>query len=413
MTSPTVLTAATCLGCGCTCDDIDLTVSDAKIVAAERACELGVQWFGDGSTTSRALVSGAEVEVDVALDHAASVLLLAARRRVLLAADVSCETYREAIACADLLRARVDLVSRASATTAIAIQEHGIATATLGEIRNRGDVIVFWGVNPMERFPRFLSRYAPQPVGTHVTGGRASRTVIAVDVDSATGPADVDVRVSMTQAAELDTLIALTASMDSGSDRAPSTWKVAAELAGLFRRGKYIVIIADASAAANKTSPRLHRLLELSRALNRSGRGALTMLRDGGNLCGAESVLTRQSGYPGGIEFASGVPRYRPHSSPPNDATLWVGSARRPTDDVLATIDAAATVAIGPALSDSAFRSAAVVIDSGTAGIHSAGSALRMDDVPVPLKQAVAGPPDAAELCRGLRLRLRTALGRA
>jgi formylmethanofuran dehydrogenase subunit B len=39
-----------------------------------------------------------------------------------------------------------------------------------------------------------------------------------------------------------------------------------------------------------------------------------------------------------------------------------------------------------------------VVIDSARAGIHEAGTALRMDDVPLPLRALVTGPPPARDL---------------
>ena len=59
-----------------------------------------------------------------------------------------------------------------------------LSVLTLGEIRNRADVLLFWGTDPAARYPRFLSRYAPDPPGVHVPQGRASRTVIAVDIGS-------------------------------------------------------------------------------------------------------------------------------------------------------------------------------------------------------------------------------------
>ena len=42
---PTVVADATCTACGCLCDDLCLTVSDGRILAAEHACELGRRWF--------------------------------------------------------------------------------------------------------------------------------------------------------------------------------------------------------------------------------------------------------------------------------------------------------------------------------------------------------------------------------
>src|SRR6187551_1611419 len=55
----------------------------------------------------------------------------------------------------------------------------------------------------------------------------------------------------------------------------------------------------------------------LSLALNASTRGALSLLRGGGNRSGADAVATWQTGFPLGIDFSRGYPRYSP----------WSGSA--------------------------------------------------------------------------------------
>jgi hypothetical protein len=39
-------------------------------------------------------------------------------------------------------------------------------------------------------------------------------------------------------------------------------------------------------------------------------------------------------------------------------------------------------------------------------GIHEAGTALRMDDVPLPLRAALEGPPAALDVVRALAQRL-------
>ena len=118
---------------------------------------------------------------------------------VYLAPDLTSEAQRAAVAIADQLHAFVDGVTSATAAEGIlAAQRRGRASATLGEIRNRADVLVFWAVDPALSYPRFQSRYAPNPAGVHVPNGRADRTVIAVDVGSQRGPDDADVRIQMT-----------------------------------------------------------------------------------------------------------------------------------------------------------------------------------------------------------------------
>src|SRR5439155_511571 len=172
----------TCLGCGCACDDICVVVQHDRIGEARNACALGAAWFGDGSITQDVRVHGRTASLEQALDEAARILRAAQRPLVYLAVDLSCEAQREAVALADRLGAMLDGVSSGAAAGILAAQRRGRAGATLGEIRQRADVIVFWGTDPAERYPRFTSRYAVEPRGLQTPEGRSSRTVIAVDV---------------------------------------------------------------------------------------------------------------------------------------------------------------------------------------------------------------------------------------
>jgi len=65
---------ATCLGCGCVCDDIQLHVEGNRIVDAHNACPLGARWFGDGGAPSRILVRGRDASLDEALTGAAELM---------------------------------------------------------------------------------------------------------------------------------------------------------------------------------------------------------------------------------------------------------------------------------------------------------------------------------------------------
>ena len=208
--------AATCLGCGCACDDITVVVRGERIVQARNACDLGAAWFGDGSAPAQARFQGRDVSIDEALDAAARLLARAARPLIYLAPDISCEVQREGVALADALRATLDSVTSATAMSSIvAAQERGRAGATLGEVRNRADLLVFWGVDPMLRYPRYWTRYAPEPAGLHVPGGRRARTVVAVDVGDSRGPADADIRIALAEQDEVAMLAALSAMVAS------------------------------------------------------------------------------------------------------------------------------------------------------------------------------------------------------
>ena len=415
----------TCLGCGCSCDDIHVVVRSGRIAEATHACALGVEWFGDGVVPQRSIHGGRDVSIEAAIHAAGELLARAKRPLVYLAPDISWETQREAVALADTLRARLDTVTSATARESIlAAQECGRASATLGEIRNRADVIVFWGVDPAVRYPRYSSRYAPEPEGLHVPEGRRSRTVIAVDIEglpNGRGPDDADRRLRLNVADEVATITAI-AAIASGritAGRASATraapWQLARELAPVLVAARYAVIVADGerddTAGARRDPARASALVMLAQSLNGPTRAALSTLRAGGNRSGADAVLTWQTGYPMAMDFARGYPRYVPHDGTADaclsrgdvDALAIVGAPATVAPDLRATMSGVASVVIGPRASESVFAERGIVIDTGVAGIHEDGTAVRMDDVPLGLRGVLSGPRAAAPLVRALR----------
>jgi len=427
MTQSSSLGNVTCLGCGCACDDIEVVVASGRIVDARNACQLGRRWFGDGQAPSAVRVDGAEVSLERGVSSAAARLCESERPLVYLAPGLSCEAQREAVGIADLLRARLDSVTSSTALPAmLASQEHGFASATLGELRNRADVVVFWGVDLQARYPRFASRYAPAPPGVHVPDGRRSRTVIAVDVGSATATVESDVRVAIDAADELPTLTAIEAFVRSPdasgvyaslADRVRGT---ARELATALISARYIAFVYDAEPddRSERTAVRFEALASLAQALNDRTRCAALALRAGGNRSGADSVLVAQTGYPCAVDFARGYPRYDPHAGSAfgvlrdhhADATLVIGDPTGIPSDVAASLSNFHSVAIGPHASTAAWGARGVIIDTGIDGIHTSGTALRTDDVPLPLRAVLPGPRPTAEIVRAVTSGIRRAL---
>ena len=403
---------ATCLGCGCACDDIQLRVEADRIREARNACSLGQDWFGDGSVSSRIVVGGRDASLGDALDLAVDVLGRAARPLVYLAPDISCEAQRAAIGLGDTLRATVDSVTSGTVRGAVlAAQELGRASATLGEIRNRADVVVFWGVDPSQRYPRFWTRYAPEPTGLHV-GGRRDRIVLAVDVGSARGPEDADDRLAVMPDREVAVLEELTAGAlrpDHGSPVPP--------LLASILKGRYVALIADAepeTGGVGHNDGRSAALLMLAQALNGPTRCAYVALRAGGNRSGADACLTSQTGYPLAVDFSRGHPRYRPHEHAAArlerggvDAVLIVGSVGL-IPFPATRLAGVSTIVIGPRATETPFAVSAAV-DTAVAGIHESGTALRMDDVPLPLTAAVRGPRAVVDIVLDLSRRLASA----
>src|SRR2546421_11193333 len=172
--------------------------------------------------------------------------------------------------------------------------------------------MVFGGVARAERSPRFAARYAVEPRGLAAPGGRASRTVIAVDVGAGRGPADADARVEIAGGDEVDALGVMRATVQGRVASDEARFRGWAELAGRMSQGRYVALVADGEPGAAPADPdRAEALVTLAQALNAPTRCALIVLRGGGNRSGADAVLTWQTGFPFAVDFAPGFPTYR------------------------------------------------------------------------------------------------------
>jgi formylmethanofuran dehydrogenase subunit B len=399
---------ATCLGCGCACDDIAVVIAGGRITEARNACTLGLRWFGDGSLPG-AVLGARSSAIEDALGEIATTLGSARAPLVYLAPDLTSEAQRAAIAVADQLRAFVDsATSSTSAEGILAGQRRGRATASLGEIRNRADVIVFWAVDPMLSYPRFQSRYAPNPVGLHLPNGRRDRTVIAVDVGAQRGPDDADVRIQMTPQDEQLFLASLRASLAGRTVGDPPIVARVNELVGRLTRAKYAVVVTDAESAPEVPSARADALIAITQSLNAATRGSLCTLRAGGNRNGADTTLTWQTGFPMAVDFSRGVPRYTPDDAAlPRlrrgafDAALVVGASAALPATVAAALKGVHTIVIGPRASESALD-ATIRIDTGVAGIHESGMSFRTDEMPLAVRALLPTPRDTASLLKAL-----------
>ena len=406
----------TCLGCGCGCDDVTVTIRENLIVDASPVCPLGRAWFGDGQVPRQMLSGGRPASLEEALESAAADLVRARGRCLIyVGSDLSSEAQRAALEIADLVRGTVDSdTSDTAANGLLTAQRRGRAGATLGEIRNRGDVFLFWGIDPAERYPRFLARFC-EPGGTHVPGGRSGREVIGVSVGADRTLSVADLTLALEPDEEIATLSFMRAAV-SGHE-VPGASPIASRARDVVQRlvrARYAVLVHDAEPTAEPRNPlRAEALSALAQALNGPTRAALCSLRAGGNRVGAEAVLTSQTGYPFAVDYSRGYPRYMPELrgvsrlvSGAFDSVLIAGSPPiNVADTPLASVP---TIVIGPRASQASH--ARVAIDTGVAGIHEGGTAYRMDEIPLLLRPSLSGAPSALEVLTALGKAVRSAL---
>lgn len=264
---------------------------------------------------SAATVAGQATSLRDAVSAAAALLLAARRPLVTGLAASSTEAQRRAVELTELIGGVIDPAgSAAHAAGTRAFQSLGQLTATLGEARTRAELLVFWGIDPEVVEPGFMERYlAPAPEAP-------PRSLLAVDVGDACGPAGVAERLVVDPAVEVELLWALRASLKGRRIEPPVGGELpgwpAERILGLVRRVRecrYGIIFFDAEPPPGRRDRlRPFALGALAMEANPGAHLRLIGLRRSANGTGAESVLVWQTGYPSAVDFARGYPRYGP-----------------------------------------------------------------------------------------------------
>ena len=180
----TMVENVACPFCGCLCDDLTVEAEGTEILKVRLACSSGQGIFKDyDPRPRRPLIDGREVEWDEAVAEAAKILTAADSPLIYGLSSSASEAQRKAVALADRLGAVIDSTSSVChGPTGLAMQAVGEPTCTLGEIRDRADLLVFWGCNPDASHLRHFPRFSLTPKGALTPNGRADRTVYVVDV---------------------------------------------------------------------------------------------------------------------------------------------------------------------------------------------------------------------------------------
>ena len=419
---------ATCTFCGCVCDDMELTVDmdEKKITKAKNACVLGRAWFAEHTIGDwpAALIDGKEVPVEEAIEEAAQVLVKAKFPITYGLSDTTCEAQRQAVAITDIIKGTIDTTtSVCHGPSGMAFQGVGESTMTLGEVKNRADLVIYWGGNPAESHPRHFTRYSVTPKGMFIPNGKKDRTVVLVDVRKTPSAPVADIFIQVKPGKDFEVLWALRTLVkgkviDASIEvETGVSLEVLEDLAQRMKNCRYgVLFFGMGLTMARGRHFNSGALLALATDLNEFTHFVAKPVRGHGNVTGADNVVSWQTGYPFGVNFNRGFPRFNPGEFTTVD-TLSRGDA-----------DAALFIATDPA---SNFPRAAiehmkkipvicldtkqtitsklahVAFATATYGINTAGTVYRMDDVPITLRQAFESPyPTDEEILTAIRKRV-------
>ena len=419
---------ATCTFCGCVCDDIDLKVEGSRIVEAKRACVLGNSWFLNHEIEDRPAchVDGQPASLDVGIERAAKILVDANYPLIYGLSDTTSESQRVAVGIADWIGGIIDTTtSVCHGPSGMAFQGVGEVTCSLGEVRNRADMVMFCGSNPAESHPRHFTKYSLMPKGMFLPNGRKDRTCVIVDVRRTKSAKAADIFIQIKPRRDFEglwTLRALAKGIDLDANTVEedtgvpmATWQ---DLMDRMKAAKFGVIFFGMGLTMTRGKhANSEALLALTRDMNQHTRFTCKPNRGHGNVTGADNVVAWRTGYPFGVNLARGYPRFNPGEYTAADvlargeadaamiiAADPLANFSQPAREYLASIP---YIAFDPKETLTT-RAAAVAFTVATYGINTPGTVYRMDDVPIPLRPAFDSPhPSDFEILKRINRRVR------
>ena len=384
-------TDVACTVCGCVCDDLRIVVGGERILSADGACELARPWFlGQSSQAdSSPQVDGVAATWNAAYERAVAILRASRAPLIYGLSRSTTEGQRAAVALADFLGATIDTTaSTGHAPSIVALQQVGESTCTLGEVKQRADLVIFWGSDPVTTHPRHLERYCPPHA-----------TLVVIDSGETATAKRAGIFVQVPTANNWDVLWTLRMLVKGIACEASPELVALAERMKACRFG--VVFFGSGLTQGRLAHRTIEALLQLVTDLNdhtdpeTRRRFYARRMRRYGDVAGADSVLTWQTGYPFGVNFAAGYPRYNP-----GEFTAPELLARGEVDTVV-VLGAETTHDLPPDAQTTLRNIPVILLDAPSGnlpfvpavrfptavyGIHRPGTAYRLDEVAIPLK---------------------------
>jgi len=454
-----IVKAVTCPVCGSLCDDIELTVEDRKIVKVKNGCAMCESKFLGYTSKHRLLKplvrrNGEFVKVSVkeAVRKAAEILAEANYPILYGWSSTSCEAMRVGLELAEEVGGVIDNTSTVChGPSILSIQDVGIPSCTLGQIRHRADLVIYWGSNPWSAHPRHIERYTAFSEGRfeksawrgYLTKIKASivkkkiesairrvffkekpstpsllrreppptilkegRKLIVIDVRKTRSAEIADYFIQVEPNRDYELLQAFRALVRDQEIEVDEVAGVPVdyleEVADVMIRSNFGILFFGLGLTMSRGKLRnIDAALSLIRDLNMRTKFVIMPMRGHFNVTGANTVFTWQTGYPYAVDFSLGYPQYNPGETSVVDVLLRKESdaALIVASDPVANFPRKAVehlvrnplIVIDPHMNATS-QMADVVFPSAFVGIEANGTAYRMDHVPLPLKKVVDPP---------------------
>jgi formylmethanofuran dehydrogenase subunit B len=408
----------TCAFCGSNCDDLDCLVKDNKVVAVRHACRLGASKImeDEDQRLKYPMMRNEEGELeevdwDTALDAAAKLIADSVRPLFYGWSETSIEAMKPGLELTEMVGAVIDnQATICHGPTVQAVQNVGYPLMTLGEVKNRADMVVYTGSNPMNAHPRHMSRYTTFPRGWFRQRGRFDRTLVTWDPKFSDTAKLSNIWIPFEENGDYEFVNAIRAVLKGKKLKkdviAGIPKKDIYELAEKMKNVQFGALFFGLGLTHTLSKQRnIDIAIQLVQDLNKYTKWVLLPMRGHFNVNGFNIFLSYEMGFPYGVDFSRGYPRYMIGETTTIDllnrkeADLFMVIAADPgahfpaganmhlVDIPVIEID----IHWGPTT-----ELADIVLPGTFIGLETEGTSYRMDSVPIHMKKAI----DPPETCR-------------
>ncbi len=383
----------TCTGCALLCDDIETVVENGRIKETRHACRRGAARMKGCKNRLAAAIDHKPADIESSIKKAAEILHNAKSPMLFGFNNSTCEAQVKSIGLAKKLNAKIDDTSSFCQGLLIEkVLQKKLRTCSLEEIRNRADVLVYWGSDAQDSQPRHLSRFSYFPRGENRQRGyEEDRLAIAIDVrESNTAKICKGHFYRIPLKGDREFILAL---MDALSGKVPSYEpKKMLELAAIMKKAEFGVIFVGIGLTYSIKDD-FDILVSLADKLPNFN--VMPMVGHY-NMRGFNEALFKETGFVNRVKFDGKADHDNSNSIVESlkkksiDALLVVGSDPLSSlpRSIIKTLSTIPVICIDPCVTLTS-KIAAVTIPCALSGIETGGTAIRMDGKKVELSKVI------------------------
>jgi formylmethanofuran dehydrogenase subunit B len=382
-----------CTGCGCLCDDVQVQIDGSHLGQIENACAKGAAYLQAAFNPERRATSSIRGQIcspEAAIDEAARLLSKAKRRLIFGLDDSTLETQALAVDLARKLGAILDDASSFSYGPLIErIIKKDLTTCSLSEVKDKADLLLYWGANPTATHPRHLSKYTYyaytefNPAGWYPKVTLSSIDVRQTELTAMSNPA---FRIKPRGDGELISGIL---------GESATTSAEAKQLAEVIKKSRFCAVFCG-MGLVHSLGGEFSSFTRMVQLLSQSMRVAVIPMIAETNMLGFNQSLHEQSSYVNQVSFAGDVSHGRQFSileqvnNQAADCILIVGADPFSTlpHSLLSKLEGVDIICLDH-FSTLTTEVSDVVIPTAVPGVESGGNIVRLDGDSVALAEPV------------------------